>query len=51
MDRRFQLQPVYTALAALVNPGTTHGLELLPEDVPADAASLFVMPAVGLERC
>ena len=34
--------------AALVNPGTTHGLELLPDDVPADAASLFVMPAVGL---
>lgn len=34
--------------AALINPGTTHGLELLPDDVPADAASLFVMPAVGL---
>ncbi len=34
--------------AALVSPGTTHGLELLPDDVPADAASLFVMPAVGL---
>ena len=34
--------------AALVNPGTTHGLELLSDDVPADAASLFVMPAVGL---
>ncbi len=34
--------------AALVNPGTTHGLELLPDEVPADAASLFVMPAVGL---
>ncbi len=33
---------------ALVNPQTTHGLELLPEDVPDDAASLFVMPAVGL---
>ena len=33
---------------ALVNSQTTHGLELLPEDVPADAASLFVMPAVGL---
>ena len=34
--------------AALVNPKTTHGLELLPEGVPDDAASLFVMPAVGL---
>ena len=34
--------------AAVVRPQTTHGLELLPEDVPNDAASLFVMPAVGL---
>ena len=34
--------------AALVNPQTTHGLELLPEGVRDDAASLFVMPAVGL---
>ena len=34
--------------AAVVRPQTTHGLELLPEGVPNDAASLFVMPAVGL---
>ncbi len=34
--------------AAVVRPQTTHGLELLPEGVPTDAASLFVMPAVGL---
>ena len=34
--------------AAVVRLQTTHGLELLPEDVPNDAASLFVMPAVGL---
>ena len=34
--------------AAIVNPQTTHGLELLPKGVPDDAASLFVMPAVGL---
>ena len=34
--------------AAVVRPQTTHGLELLPEGVPSDAASLFVMPAVGL---
>ena len=34
--------------AAVVNPQTTHGLELLPEGVHDDAASLFVMPAVGL---
>ena len=34
--------------AAVVRPQTTHGLELLPESVPNDAASLFVMPAVGL---
>ncbi len=34
--------------AAIVNPQTTHGLELLPEGIPEDAASLFVMPAVGL---
>ena len=34
--------------AAVVRLQTTHGLELLPEGVPSDAASLFVMPAVGL---
>ena len=34
--------------SAVVNSQTTHGLELLPEGVPDDAASLFVMPAVGL---
>ena len=34
--------------AAVVNPQTTHGLELLPEGIAEDAASLFVMPAVGL---
>ena len=34
--------------AAVIRPQTTHGLELLPEGVPNDAASLFVMPAVGL---
>ncbi len=34
--------------AAVVNPQTTHGLQLLPEGVHDDAASLFVMPAVGL---
>jgi 2-desacetyl-2-hydroxyethyl bacteriochlorophyllide A dehydrogenase len=31
-----------------IDPATTHGLALLPDGVPADAGSLFVMPAVGL---
>ena len=33
---------------ALVNVQKTHGLELLPQGVDDDVASLFVMPAVGL---
>jgi len=33
---------------ALVDTQTTHGLELLPEGIDDDEASLFVMPAVGL---
>jgi 2-desacetyl-2-hydroxyethyl bacteriochlorophyllide A dehydrogenase len=33
---------------AVINPRDTHGVALLPEGVPEDVASLFVMPAVGL---
>lgn len=33
---------------AVINPNDTHGVALLPEGVAEDAASLFVMPAVGL---
>lgn len=33
---------------AVIDPGDTHGLALLPDGVPEDAGSLFVMPAVGL---
>jgi 2-desacetyl-2-hydroxyethyl bacteriochlorophyllide A dehydrogenase len=33
---------------AVINPRTTHGMAHLPEGAPEDAASLFVMPAVGL---
>lgn len=33
---------------ALVDTQHTHGLELLPEGVAEDVASMFVMPAVGL---
>ena len=33
---------------AVIEPNNTHGLDHLPDDVPADLASFFVMPAVGL---
>jgi 2-desacetyl-2-hydroxyethyl bacteriochlorophyllide A dehydrogenase len=33
---------------AVVDTRTTHGLEILPQGVADDVASLFVMPAVGL---
>ncbi|MCP4645290.1 MAG: zinc-binding alcohol dehydrogenase [bacterium] len=33
---------------ALIDPNTTHGVAHLPDGVSRDAASLFVMPAVGL---
>ncbi len=33
---------------AVINPETSHGIALLPKGAPEDAASLFVMPAVGL---
>lgn len=32
----------------VVDPATSHGIAVLPEGVPLEAASLFVMPAVGL---
>ena len=48
MGPRFQPAAGVHCSAAVVNPQTTHGLELLPEGIPEDAASLFVMPAVGL---
>jgi len=34
--------------AAVIDPKDTHGIALLPEGVDEEAASLFVMPAVGL---
>ncbi len=33
---------------AVIDPGKSHGVAQLPEGVREDAASLFVMPAVGL---
>lgn len=33
---------------AVINPKQTHGIAHLPAGAPEDAASLFVMPAVGL---
>lgn len=33
---------------AVINPSSTHGVAHLPDGAPEDAASLFVMPAVGL---
>lgn len=36
------------ASRAVIHPGRTHGLAALPDGCPVDAASLFVMPAVGL---
>ena len=33
---------------AVIDPQNTHGLALLPERVDEEAASMFVMPAVGL---
>ena len=33
---------------AVINPKQTHGVALLPDGVPADVGSLFVMPSVGL---
>ena len=33
---------------AVIDPDKTHGVALVPEGVREDAASLFVMPAVGL---
>jgi len=33
---------------AVIDPNNTHGLALLPEGVDEEAASMFVMPAVGL---
>ncbi|MCZ6677298.1 MAG: zinc-binding alcohol dehydrogenase [Candidatus Poribacteria bacterium] len=33
---------------ALIHPQETHGVALLPEGADAESASLFVMPAVGL---
>jgi 2-desacetyl-2-hydroxyethyl bacteriochlorophyllide A dehydrogenase len=33
---------------AVLKPNTTHGVDHLPEGVPLDVASHFVMPAVGL---
>lgn len=33
---------------AVIDPQNTHGVALLPEGVDQDVASLFVMPAVGL---
>ncbi|MBN2307928.1 MAG: zinc-binding alcohol dehydrogenase [Candidatus Hydrogenedentes bacterium] len=33
---------------AVIDPNRTHGVALLPEGVPPDVGSMFVMPAVGL---
>ncbi len=34
---------------AVLNPSGDHGADIVPEGVPAETASLFVMPAVGLK--